>query len=109
MDRHMAAALDRWLTTDPRDERSQCECGDDCEMVATDCGHSRSACETTRDRYDDALVVCRHHEPEPPEEPLNMWGTPKSDVGDGYCPECECAEPHHYVGCPVRVRPGGAA
>lgn len=36
MDRHLAASLDRWLTTDPRDgEERECECDED-ECVCDD-------------------------------------------------------------------------
>lgn len=31
----------------------------------------------------------------------NFWGTPVDDVGEGYCPQCERAEPHHYNPCPL--------
>lgn len=36
---------------------------------------------------------------------LNIWGTPKGHVGEGYCKDCEREEPHHYASCPVRNPP----
>lgn len=29
----------------------------------------------------------------------NMWGSLRDDVGEGFCPECEHALPHHYRSC----------
>lgn len=35
---------------------------------------------------------------------LNIWGTDKARVPEGYCPECETPAPNHYGDCPaVRV------
>lgn len=33
---------------------------------------------------------------------FNHWGTRKSDVGEGYCPECERENSLHYEFCPLR-------
>lgn len=56
------AALDRWLTTDPRDVREECpECGD-CDLVETDCGHEAWLCHTFLhlDRDGEPIVrTCR--------------------------------------------------
>lgn len=35
---------------------------------------------------------------------VNYWGTPKADVGEGYCPDCERHLPWHYENCPVHGR-----
>jgi hypothetical protein len=34
---------------------------------------------------------------------VNVWGTPKADVGEGFCRECERPEPSHYDNCPLHV------
>lgn len=33
---------------------------------------------------------------------INMWGTPVTDVGEGFCPECEREGGRHYATCPAR-------
>jgi len=34
----------------------------------------------------------------------NIWGTPKADVGEGYCKDCERPEVEgHYESCPRRA------
>jgi len=38
----------------------------------------------------------------------NVWGTTKSDVGEGYCPDCEREDSpntgrQHYNNCPTQV------
>ena len=35
----------------------------------------------------------------------NIWGTRKTDVGEGYCRECEREGGRHYDSCPLYVRP----
>lgn len=37
---------------------------------------------------------------------LNVWGTRKSDVGEGFCRECEHENPGHYTNCPLYARGG---
>lgn len=75
MDRRQSEALDRWLTTDPRDSQSECpECGG-CEWVEVDC-HDGGAWEChvgwVRDgEYEHGIRACLpayyrlYHDPEP--------------------------------------------
>lgn len=41
-----------------------------------------------------------HDGPEVRVEDLNIWGTPKADVGEGYCRDCEREGGKHYDSCP---------
>ncbi len=39
----------------------------------------------------------------PDNDDVNVWGTPKEDVGEGYCKECEREQSNaqHYTNCPL--------
>lgn len=39
----------------------------------------------------------------------NVWGTEKSEVGDGFCRDCEREQPHHYNNCPQHINAGDFA
>lgn len=41
---------------------------------------------------------------DPDPSSLNVWGTRKDDVGQGFCPDCERALPFHYDICPEHPR-----
>lgn len=38
-------------------------------------------------------------------EDVNVWGTPKDMIGEGFCRECERENPYHYDNCPHYVKP----
>lgn len=97
MDRRQAEALDRWLTTDPRDTRDVCpECGE-CEMVDTDCDHMAWECHVTSPTTGDTTIrVCRteyehlYHEEEPDYILMCSCDNEFMTTGDSYMdPYCE--------------------
>lgn len=70
-------ALDRWLTTDPRDTGEECpECGD-CEQVETDCNHWAWQCHTVvvlDSAGDPDVLVCRTEHADLYHDPADIHG-----------------------------------
>ena len=97
MDRRQAEALDRWLTTDPRDTTDVCpECGE-CEMVPTDCEHEAWQCQVTvvlDGAGDPDVTVCRteyqhlYHDDEPYDDRMCSCDSEyanRDSFADPYC------------------------
>lgn len=59
MDRHMAASLDRWLTTPPEDDEHECDDEDSCGCAANDAELAKQ--EQAWADYEAAVCVsCSH-------------------------------------------------
>lgn len=58
MDRHLAASLDRWLTTPPFDDEDGHECDDECSCAENEAEQAKQ--EQAWADYEAAMCKCGH-------------------------------------------------